>query len=122
MVTALTVLLELGDGAWSKSIVEYIPELRTSSETGDPLNQVHWENVSLGALASHSPALLVIVSGDNLVHGSILLTELSRCLPDHFRLPEGYILAGPGQETSGRAARFYAYLLSRCVSATRADY
>lgn len=51
--TALTVLLEFGDRAWPKSIVEFVPELRSLSHHTDPIEHVQWRDVTLGALASH---------------------------------------------------------------------
>lgn len=51
--TALAVLLEMGDDAWSRSIVEYIPELKMASGNASQIDTVQWEDVTLGALASH---------------------------------------------------------------------
>lgn len=53
MFTALTVLLEMRDAAWSKSIVDFVPELREANGSTDLISQVQWEDVTLGALASH---------------------------------------------------------------------
>jgi hypothetical protein len=54
LFTVYTQLAELGDEAWSHSIVDYVPELRiVSANTSDAISQVRWEDVTLGALAGH---------------------------------------------------------------------
>lgn len=54
LFTVYTQLAELGDEAWSRSIVDYVPELRIiSANAPDVISQVRWEDVTLGALAGH---------------------------------------------------------------------
>jgi hypothetical protein len=54
LFTVYTQLAELGDEAWSHSIVDYVPELRNvSGNASDTINRVQWEDVTLGALAGH---------------------------------------------------------------------
>jgi hypothetical protein len=54
LFTVYTQLVELGDEAWSHSIVDYVPELRnTSGNASDAISRVQWEDVTLGALAGH---------------------------------------------------------------------
>lgn len=53
-LTVYAQLAELGDGVWSRSIVEFLPELANVSEHEvDALRLVQWEDVTLGALAGH---------------------------------------------------------------------
>jgi len=52
LFTVYTQLAALGDELWSHSILDYIPELRNvSAATADPIGQVMWEDLTLGALA-----------------------------------------------------------------------
>lgn len=55
--TVYTQLAELGDEVWSRSIVDYVPELvlnfNVSSGASDTLTRVQWKEVTLGALAGH---------------------------------------------------------------------
>lgn len=51
--TALMVLLEMGDEVWSRSIVEFIPELKAESSNVSVIEKVQWQDVTLGALAGH---------------------------------------------------------------------
>ena len=52
LFTVYTQLAELGDEVWSRSIVEFLPELRNVSTT-DAIHAVQWEDVTLGSLAGH---------------------------------------------------------------------
>jgi hypothetical protein len=52
LFTVYTQLAELGDDVWSRSIVDFLPELRNVS-TMDAIHAVRWEDVTLGSLAGH---------------------------------------------------------------------
>jgi hypothetical protein len=52
LFTVYTQLTELGDEVWSRSIVDFLPELRNVS-TIDAIHAVRWEDVTLGSLAGH---------------------------------------------------------------------
>jgi hypothetical protein len=52
LFTVYTQLAELGDEVWSRSIVDFLPELRNVS-TMDAIHAVRWEDVTLGSLAGH---------------------------------------------------------------------
>jgi hypothetical protein len=52
LFTVYTQLAELGDEVWSRSIVEFLPELRNISTT-NAIHAVQWEDVTLGSLAGH---------------------------------------------------------------------
>ena len=52
LFTVYTQLAELGDEVWSRSIVEFLPELRNVSTT-NAIHAVQWEDVTLGSLAGH---------------------------------------------------------------------
>jgi hypothetical protein len=52
LFTVYTQLAELGDQVWSRSIVDFLPELRNVS-TIDAIHAVRWEDVTLGSLAGH---------------------------------------------------------------------
>ncbi|KAK3704710.1 hypothetical protein LTR37_013684 [Vermiconidia calcicola] len=56
LFTAFLVLVEEGEKAWARSIVEYLPELLdvpTDSSDLDHISQVDWSQVTLGDLAGH---------------------------------------------------------------------
>lgn len=53
VLTILTILARLGGKVpWEDSITKYVPELRKAPK-GDVVENVQWDDVSLGALASH---------------------------------------------------------------------
>ena len=52
LFTVYTQLAELGDQVWSRSIVDFLPELRNVS-TMDAIHAVRWEDATLGSLAGH---------------------------------------------------------------------
>jgi hypothetical protein len=52
LFTVYTQLAVLGDDAWSRSIVDYVPELlNASAAKSDEISRVQWKDVTLGALA-----------------------------------------------------------------------
>jgi hypothetical protein len=54
LFTVYTQLAELGDRVWSRSIVDFLPELSNiSTIDSDAIHAVHWEDVTLGSLAGH---------------------------------------------------------------------
>lgn len=53
LFTVLAWLIEEGDGLWTKSIVEYVPDLLNISKEDDVIGSVDWKDVTVGALASH---------------------------------------------------------------------
>ena len=55
--TVLAFLVQDGDAHWNDPVVKYVPELaemsaKTKGESLDPVTDVDWEDVTLGALAS----------------------------------------------------------------------
>jgi hypothetical protein len=54
-------MIEAGPNYWSHFITEYIPELKTAasgcSASEDPINCIDWDEITLGALASHTAGL-----------------------------------------------------------------
>ncbi|KAL1642897.1 hypothetical protein SLS58_005138 [Diplodia intermedia] len=56
LFTVYALLAGNGSQVWSKPITEFLPELlriQNGSSAADPLSLVNWEEVTLGALASH---------------------------------------------------------------------
>jgi len=52
LFTVFAFLIERGDANFNDPVTKYVPELRNAPNTG-PLNSVQWNDVILGALASH---------------------------------------------------------------------
>jgi hypothetical protein len=58
LFTVYTQLAELGEEVWSRSIVDFLPELRNVSATiSDDIHAVRWEDVTLGSLAGHTAGI-----------------------------------------------------------------
>lgn len=75
--TAIMGLIEEGEGAWSKSVVKYIPELlynSTANSTFDATLQVDWSQVTLGDLAGHMAGIARTCKS---------YTSSKRCLRSH---------------------------------------
>ena len=56
LLTVYAWLTELGDGYWHQSITQYVPELKQASSnysTATAIDQVDWEDITLGELAGH---------------------------------------------------------------------
>jgi hypothetical protein len=54
LVTVYLFLVEAGDLLWNEPITKYVPEVRAlSSSNPEILDSVDWDDVTLGALASH---------------------------------------------------------------------
>lgn len=57
LITAYLFLIEAGSGYWDCPVTDYVPELATAqhacSATSDPIGCIDWNDVTLGALASH---------------------------------------------------------------------
>jgi CubicO group peptidase (beta-lactamase class C family) len=52
VITAYLILIELGDAHWSTRITDVVPELKGRQKNNDnPIDNVEWEDVTLGALA-----------------------------------------------------------------------
>ncbi|KAK5165361.1 uncharacterized protein LTR77_008890 [Saxophila tyrrhenica] len=59
--TTISLLAGEGDEVWARSITEYLPELKASNVKAIPgraIVQVAWEDVTLGALASHMAGIV----------------------------------------------------------------
>jgi CubicO group peptidase (beta-lactamase class C family) len=52
VVSVYTTLLEIGDKYWSEPVTNYIPEL-AKLKVENPVYDIDWSEVTLGALASH---------------------------------------------------------------------
>jgi hypothetical protein len=76
LFTVYTQLAELGDEAWSHSVVDYVPELRKVSGNGsDTISQVRWEDVTLGALAGHMSG----IARDCMAQNRLWACSYNRC-------------------------------------------
>ena len=60
LFTVRTFLIEAGDSYWSQPVTKFVPELAAAIEYGgngsiefDEIDNVHWEEVTLGSLASY---------------------------------------------------------------------
>ncbi|PSN59610.1 beta-lactamase/transpeptidase-like protein [Corynespora cassiicola Philippines] len=54
LITVYILLKELGDGYWDIPVTDVVPELRNRTNwVENPIDYVKWEDVTLGALASH---------------------------------------------------------------------
>ena len=55
LFTVYALLTELGDTYWNQPVTNFIPELKGQSQKSfsDPINYLDWDDVTLGALASH---------------------------------------------------------------------
>jgi CubicO group peptidase (beta-lactamase class C family) len=57
LFTVLTFLVEAGDVHFNEPVTSFVPELRQAAQKIDnalsPIDHVAWEDVTLGALASH---------------------------------------------------------------------
>jgi CubicO group peptidase (beta-lactamase class C family) len=57
LFTVWTVLTEVGDKIWNEPVVKFVPELarmaRRFSEAQDAVDEVNWQEVTVGELASH---------------------------------------------------------------------
>lgn len=52
LITVFALLIEKGDANLNDPVTKYVPELRNAPNTGT-VNSVQWNDVTLGALASH---------------------------------------------------------------------
>ncbi|KAF3770174.1 beta-lactamase/transpeptidase-like protein, partial [Cryphonectria parasitica EP155] len=52
--TVYLYLITAGDGSWNDPITKYVPELEAIAKTqkSDPVNNVNWNSITIGALAS----------------------------------------------------------------------
>lgn len=78
--TVYALLAELGDGVWSRSVVDFLPELENLSTVAvDAISRVQWRDVTLGALAGQisgiaregKPARNQLGSSSKTAHNSI---------------------------------------------------
>jgi CubicO group peptidase (beta-lactamase class C family) len=59
LFTMFLFLIEAGDGCWSEPITKFVPELQAIAQKNkdavlqDPIDHVSWDDVTIGALASH---------------------------------------------------------------------
>lgn len=57
LLTAYTILVEVGHAHWHRPVVDFVPELAaaavTCNATTQPLLCPDWNSITLGALASH---------------------------------------------------------------------
>ncbi|GAW26799.1 putative beta-lactamase transpeptidase-like [Rosellinia necatrix] len=55
LVTAYALLVGYGWESWDHPVTQYIPELRVgaSDGAGDPVEDASWDEITIGALASH---------------------------------------------------------------------
>ncbi|TVY39709.1 Beta-lactamase-like protein [Lachnellula occidentalis] len=79
LFTMYTFLIEAGDFYWNAPITDFIAELQAiaANKTGDALTKVSWNDITIGALATHMAGL----SSDTSVMG-----ELSQSVPDNIEL------------------------------------
>jgi len=59
-------LIEAGDIHWNAPITDYVSELKAiaANKTGDAITKVSWDDITIGALASH----LAGISSDSKQH------------------------------------------------------
>ena len=61
LITAYLFLIEVGPTYWSHPITEFVPALASAAEqcsaSQDPVDCIDWNDVTLGALASHMAGL-----------------------------------------------------------------
>lgn len=58
--TIVTFIAEAGDTRWNDPVTKYVPELQAlaAKASEDPVMNVDWESVTLGALASHMAGIM----------------------------------------------------------------
>jgi len=61
LITAYLFLLEAGAEYWNRTVTEFLPELEEAakkcSAKEEPINCIDWDEVTLGAMASHMAGL-----------------------------------------------------------------
>lgn len=73
LFTVYAIIAKAGMGVFSHPVTKYLPELKGNS-SGDPLERVRWEDITVGALAAHQ-------AGTGGISGELLLilTPIYRC-------------------------------------------
>jgi len=89
VLTVLTMLARLGGRVpWDDPITKYVAELR-NAPVGDVVGRVQWQDVTLGALASHLGGVARDCADvPSRFEGCSVLTDRARCPPGCFGRPK----------------------------------